>query len=313
VTGGTGFIGRNLIPLLIKSGHEVVLLARSDRFLETFSVDGVATVSGDLLDRGSLEAAVSLTRPDAILHMAAVTPVRESWRDPRAFMETNYFGTINLVESVKRAQPSAIFIHYSTPEVLRPAESLRELGEGSDTYPTSPYAASKLAAESYVRYSGLRSVVLRPANTYDRSSVAGVEEARGYFVEKAIIGVLTSDKVEFDGSSQSVRTWMHVSDHVKATSIIVNEADRYVGRIVHIAPPNSTASCLSVYTAIVEKALEEGLINRVPRSTWLNRPRPFDPQYLAVRGSPINGWSPMSLEEGLRAAVKNWARVLGVA
>jgi nucleoside-diphosphate-sugar epimerase len=313
ITGGTGFVGRNLTRQLASDGYRVFILSRKDTFLETFRSVGCVVLTGDILDRNTVEAAVSATRPDIVVHMAALTPVRESWRSPREFMEVNYLGTINVAEAVKSSGRGATLIHYSTPEVLKPVDSLVELGEDAEAYPTSPYAASKLAAEAYVRYSGVDHVVLRPANTYDRSAAAQVEESRGYFVEKAIIGVLTSDRVDFDGSPQSVRTWMHVSDHVSAVKTIVDRADKYVGRVVHIAPPDSTASCLHIYTTIVEEAMKMGLIDRPPYSTWMNRPRPYDPQYLAVKGSNIPGWSPMSLREGLVKAIRNWAEALGVA
>jgi dTDP-D-glucose 4,6-dehydratase len=103
---------------------------------------------------------------------------------------------------------------------------------------------------------------------------------------------------------------MHVSDHVKAVRIIVKKFDSYVGRIVHIAPKNSTASCLDVYKIIADEMMDMGFIDKYPNVTWGNNPRPYDPPVIAVKGSNIPGWSPMSLREGLRRAIINWSKVI---
>ncbi|MEM1944139.1 MAG: NAD(P)-dependent oxidoreductase [Nitrososphaerota archaeon] len=315
ITGGTGFIGRNLIKLLAEDGWEIHILTKSDQFSAAPLAEHVNIVSGDVLHPSEWEGRLAEIRPDLVIHMAALTPVRYSWERWREYMEVNYFGTVNLIQSLRSINPAPTAIIYSTPEVLSGRHRVDSLmDEWALTYPNSPYGISKLAAEAYAASQPwVKCIIVRPANTYDRSVLANMEEAKGYFVEKAIIGVLTGSRIDFDGPQDRIRTWMHISDHVSAIQLL---ADRVKSRadfpekntIYHIAPPNTTASCREIVNMIQE------IVGRRVKTTWNNNPRPYDPFSLAISGSKFMrhfpAWRPLTLRQGLELAISNWRRVI---
>lgn len=314
VTGGTGFIGRNLVPELVREGYDVTVLSREDQFLkspkEIFGTDkNVTIVVGDLRSRQTIRE-VLREGFDGVIHMAARAPVRLSWSESYDFFDVNFLGTVNLVrEMLELHNPRPWLLYYSTAEVIPGCE----MTEDDKPNPSSPYAYSKYAAELYVRthYGGW--TIVRPCNTFDRSSLADVEEARGYFVEKAILQAIECvkgfrKKIFFDGLPDRIRSWMHVSDHVKAIKILLKKS---VGdeRIYHIAPLNSAASCQTVFNYVAKIA---GLPSDV-NVEWNASPRPFDPPEITLSGRRFielakGDWMPMSLYEGLREAYRNWLK-----
>jgi len=342
VTGGTGFIGRNLLLELGRSRPDirVFCLTRRDRFSRDFShflrLEGldklVVPVSGDLTDRRSLAKAIARSKPDLVLHMAALTPVRNSWRMQEEYMRVNYFGTVNLVNAMRQSKETRL-VYYSTMEVLKPFSDMEAFREAPEepvdfpVYPTSPYAASKLAAEAYVRtQSDVESVVVRPCNTFDRSIMGLNPESMGYFVEKAVIYLVTRREPRFDGSPNSVRTWMHVRDHVEALKTILS-MDLKHGQLFHIAPRDSTMSCgelfkliVNTYAGLVEElrgpansgnsnSRLENLRDYLDKAVWNLNPRPYDPPVLAMKGGNVPGWRPEDIRIRIANTIGNWFRV----
>lgn len=143
VTGADGFVGTHL---LVELG------------------DGARTLEADVRDAGELLNAVRAAAPAAVVHLAAVSSVGESWTSPAEAWHVNALGTVNLVEVLLEAQPSARLLLASTGEVYGRAEELPTT-ENAPTAPISPYAASKVAAEiacgQAARSKGLEVVVAR--------------------------------------------------------------------------------------------------------------------------------------------------------
>ncbi|MEM4154982.1 MAG: NAD(P)-dependent oxidoreductase [Candidatus Caldarchaeum sp.] len=318
ITGGTGFVGRNLIPVLLKKGWEVHSLVYSDRFSSVPLLEEVNKIQGDLLQPSQWSDKLHQIKPDIVVHMAALTPVRNSWENWQKYMEVNYFGTVNLINVLKQVKPVPQAIIYSTPEVLS-SRSRRNahviVKEEAKTYPGTPYAISKLAAEAYVMTQPwVTCIVVRPANTYDRSVLSNIAEAREYFVEKTIIGFLTSKTINFDGPPDRYRSWMHVSDHVSAIELLMSSAMKTTitrNVLYHISPPvpSANASCLDIVKIVAKTVGREDVI-----ITWNNNPRPYDPLSIAINGTrfmrQFPEWQPLSLHSGLERAVRNWRRVL---
>ncbi|MEM2941439.1 MAG: NAD(P)-dependent oxidoreductase [Thermoproteota archaeon] len=318
ITGGTGFIGRNLIRLLLRKGYEVHVLVHSDKFSYIPPLEEVHLVPGDLLQPSQWSEKLDQIKPDIVVHMAALTPVRFSWENWQRYMEVNYFGTVNLMNVLKQIKPVPQAIIYSTPEVL--ASRSRQnahvtVREGARTYPGTPYAISKLAAEAYVMSQPwVTCIVVRPANTYDRSVLSNIDEAREYFVEKTIIGFLTSKTINFDGPPDRYRSWMHVSDHVLAIELLMSSAMKTTitrNVLYHISPPvpSANASCLEIVKTVAKIVGRDDVT-----VTWNNNPRPYDPLSIAINGTKFMRqfpeWRPLSLYSGLELAVRNWKRVL---
>jgi UDP-glucose 4-epimerase len=325
VTGGTGFIGRHIVNMLTSKGFEVSVLSRRDVFSEKFT-HGVNLILGDI-NNITVE---DLRRYDGVIHMAARTPVRHSWRESGEFIKVNYLGTVRLVDALSKIERDKPWlIYYSTAEVIpidRPAR------EDDKPNPQSPYAISKYVAELYVREHYPLSVIVRPANTFDRSILAHVEEARGYFVEKAVIQALEMKNgkrqvLKFDGYPETVRTWIHISDHVKAIELLVDRVYDSLfiyknrGSIWHIGSVENTASCsqiVSIIADILGLDLNTGVrigFEDIKVVSWGNNPRPWDPPVIALDGSRFMeefNWKPKDLKESLKITIENWRKALGL-
>jgi GDP-4-dehydro-6-deoxy-D-mannose reductase len=144
VTGAAGFVGTHLLAQL---GEEA------------------QAFEGDVLDAAALERALQEARPSALVHLAALTSVADSWNGPAEVWQVNAIGTVNVLDAVRSASPAARVLFASTGEVYGRAEEIPTTEE-SPVAPLSPYAASKAAAELACfqarEGSGLDVVVARP-------------------------------------------------------------------------------------------------------------------------------------------------------
>lgn len=169
VTGGSGFIGSNLVIELLKRGHEVRVLdnfSTGRRQNLNFYLDRIELIEGDLRSAGIVQYAVRGV--DYILHQGALPSVPRSIADPEASTEVNVGGTLNLLmaardSDVKRAVlASSSSIYGNVPDEFK-VETMKP-------NPLSPYAVSKIAAEYYFqvfnRVYGLETVCLRYFNVF---------------------------------------------------------------------------------------------------------------------------------------------------
>jgi GDP-4-dehydro-6-deoxy-D-mannose reductase len=142
VTGAHGFVGRHLRGEL---GEE-------------FSAAGV-----DVLDANAVAATMRESRPRAVVHLAGLSSVAESWERPAEAWTVNVVGTVNVLEAVRAEQPEARVLFPSTGEVYGAGEQV-PTPEDAPVAPVSPYAATKAAAEIACRQSGLDVIVARVFN-----------------------------------------------------------------------------------------------------------------------------------------------------
>jgi len=213
VTGGAGFIGSHLVRELISLGYEVRVLDNLSRgSLENLgeALNEVELVIGDVRDPEVTARAVSGV--DAVVHLAALVNVEESVRLPELYTEVNLMGTLNLAKASRRVDS---FVFSSSASVYGDPVKV-PIPEAHPLSPKSPYAASKAAAELYVKtYSnlyGFRYVILRLFNVY------GPRQPRSYsgvvveFVRRALRG----EPPIIYGDGEQTRDFIYVSDAVKA-------------------------------------------------------------------------------------------------
>mgnify|MGYP001583865669 CR=1 FL=1 len=227
LTGRTSFIGKNLLPKLKDEGYDVhYLVKQSSENAKLFSDDKHAQL-GDLLNYDSLYRSICEVKPDIIIHLAALTPVRLSWLEPIKYQMVNYLGTVNLLEAcINQLQKPFWFIYASSAEVYGNQFHKMPLKEDySPLNPISPYAVSKANAEAYLKMRKLSTdfdlTILRPNNTYGRKN-------SGYFVESMIEQMLypkgnqtctysTSDvSLVTLYNATHIRDYLHIDDHVSA-------------------------------------------------------------------------------------------------
>jgi 2-alkyl-3-oxoalkanoate reductase len=183
LTGGTGFIGRRLAPLLARAGWKVRLLLRRDPVIPEWRGMEPQIVAGDLRDAGAL---AQLTNGvDAVVHVAGVIKAART----RQYFEVNHSATAALAQAVLRHAPGAHYLHVSTLAAREPQ--------------LSDYAASKSAGEKAVRETlGPRATVVRPPAVYgpgDRETLIFFQLAQRRFVPLL-------------GSPSAVAAMIHVDD-----------------------------------------------------------------------------------------------------
>ena len=228
ITGGCGFIGSCLVrKLLNETDLEVVnvdKLTYASTEQSLWSVDKSKRYSfyqADICDESEMEMIFEKERPDAVFHLAAESHVDRSIKGPAEFMQTNIFGTYNLVQTARayleKHKPSGFkFIHVSTDEVYG-SLALDGKEKFHETYPyqpNSPYSASKASSDFIVRSwthtFGFPGIITHCSNNY------GPYQLPEKLIPKTIINFTQRKNVPVYGDGKNVRDWIHVEDHCDA-------------------------------------------------------------------------------------------------
>jgi GDP-4-dehydro-6-deoxy-D-mannose reductase len=161
ITGASGFAGGHLALASSAAGDDVVGLSRSGR---VSSGEGRAV---DLLDTAATRAAVREVEPEVLYHLAALSSVGRSWKEPAQTMTENTATAVNVLEAVRHEAPSARLVWVSSCEVYAADQPL-PMAEDGELSPATPYAVSKAAGEMLARVyadaHGLDIVRVRPFN-----------------------------------------------------------------------------------------------------------------------------------------------------
>lgn len=208
-------------------------------------------VHGDICDTKLVEKIVKDHKIDVIVHYAAETHVDRSIDEPKTFIDTNIVGTYSLLEVVRR-NPH-IYMHYiSTDEVYGDLPSTEGIfTEDSQYKPSSPYAASKAAADhlvmSYRRTYGLDLTISHAGNNY------GSNQHEEKLIPRMVTRCLNGDALTIYGSGENIRDWVYVRDHTEAIYAIINHGRR--GEVYNVGGENEQTN-LSVIDKIIETVAE---------------------------------------------------------
>lgn len=161
ITGAEGFVGSSFYTLLRNEGFNVF-----GTFLPELAVKQKNYFACDLLDFDSLHSLLKKIKPDVVYHLAAISSVGFSIREPQITFRTNIIGTANVLEAAHKVCPDAQILFISSCEVY--GAGGKSIDEDSPIMLLSPYAVSKYAAELIVRQYcdvyGLKTAILRPFN-----------------------------------------------------------------------------------------------------------------------------------------------------
>ena len=222
VTGGLGFIGSNLIELLLKKNFSVINIDKvtySSNFYNTqdFSKNTrYRFIKCDLNNKSKLNKIIFKYKPICIFNLAAETHVDRSIDGPESFIKSNILGVFNLLEIFRKFSKKNIktrLIHISTDEVY--GDILR--GRSDENYPykpSSPYAASKASSDhlvySYVRTFKIPAIVTNCSNNY------GPKQHPEKLIPKLIYNILNNKSLPIYGNGKNSREWIYVKDHCEA-------------------------------------------------------------------------------------------------
>ncbi len=214
VTGGAGFIGSNLVEILLRNSSpdqnleikvlDVMTYAGNPDNLP--SSPHVSLIVGDVRNQELVEELIASV--DCVYHLAAESHVDRSIESSRIFVDTNVLGTFNILEGVRRHKKRLVLV--STDEVYGSIEK-GFADESTKLNPSSPYSASKassdLLAISYYQTFGTDVVITRCANNYGPKQYP--EKLIPLIISKALAG----EKLPIYGDGTNVRDWIHVNDH----------------------------------------------------------------------------------------------------
>lgn len=229
VTGCAGFIGLNFTKywLYEHKGDKVVGI---DSFSYAANVDEIYELCekehnfvfyrADICDKVKISRIFQDEKPNAVVNFAAETHVDRSIESAEKFLMTNVVGT-NLLLDACREYGNVRFHQISTDEVYGdlPLNSKKSFTESSPLLPSSPYSASKAAADllslAYYRTHGVPVTISRSANNY------GFFQHEEKMIPHSVKSLMRGEKISIYGDGKNVRDWIYVGDHVKAVEAIL--------------------------------------------------------------------------------------------
>ena len=306
VTGGAGFIGSNFVRYFLEK-HPEAEVTNFDALTYAGNLENLAEVAenpryrfvrGDITDREAVEEALR-NDIDAVIHFAAETHVDRSLEDAAPFLRTNVLGTHTLLE-VARKRGVGRFIQIGTDEVYGSAAPDAFFTETSPLAPSSPYAASKTAADllvlSYVHTYKFPAVVLRCSNNY------GPYQFPEKLIPLMIANALEDKSLPVYGDGQQVRDWIFVEDYCSAIDCALEKGE--VGDVYNVGGVAPKANLEVIRTLLELLSKPESLIRYVEDRLGHDRRYAID----SAKISRELGWSPQhTFEKGLERTVE-WYR-----
>ena len=312
VTGAAGFIGTNFVRQALEAGGAaagrverlvaVDLLTYAGNFANLADLSPDARFRFERLDiaqRDAMEALLREERLDAIVNFAAESHVDRSISDQAPFLHTNVHGTLALLDAARTVGGVRRFLQVSTDEVYGSIAQGRATEEWA-ARPSSPYAASKTAADAFVlAYAttfGVPAVITRCSNNYGPYQFP--EKLIPLFVTNALDG----HPLPLYGDGQNVRDWIHVSDHCAALWHVL-ELPGAEGGIFNVSAEDERPN-----RAVTDLILR--LTGRPPDLIRYVTDRPGHDRRYALDAGRLRatGWRPRhGFEDGLAATVE-WYR-----
>jgi len=302
VTGGLGFIGSNFLRYILDKYSDVEVVnvdamkygSNPNNLRDIESDERYSFVKGDISDYELMSEVVRDV--DVVVNHAAESHVDRSISNPYSFLQSNVIGVFTILEALRKNNPEAKLVHISTDEVYG------DIVEGSfkeedRLKPSSPYSASKAAADmfvlAYVRTYSLHAMITRCTNNY------GPYQFPEKLIPKTIIRASMNLKLPIYGTGKNVRDWIYVLDHCEAVDLVMREGER--GEIYNISSGEEKTNLEVVKTILDLMGKDESLIEFV-------EDRPGHDLRYSLDSSKIReelGWKPKhSFKEGIKKTVE---------
>jgi dTDP-glucose 4,6-dehydratase len=316
VTGGAGFIGSNLLNLLVPRYREYLFinLDKLTYAANLFSLKDVEHCrnyvfeKGDIADHETVKALFRKYEPDTLIHLAAESHVDRSIADPSAFIRTNITGTFNLLESCKahwKTGGDHLFHHVSTDEVYGSLGDSGLFTEDTKYDPSSPYSATKAASDhlvkAYHKTYGIPVKITNCSNNY------GPRQFPEKLIPLMILNALEGKPLPVYGKGTNVRDWLYVEDHCEALWLVVEKGT--VGETYNIGGNNEkrNVEVVLLICKIISEETGRPLGEFEKLITYVTDRPGHDLRY-AIDASKIKselGWQPKeTFETGLRKTVR---------
>jgi len=303
VTGGAGFIGSNLVRFLRRERPDWTVV-NLDKLTYAGNAESLSDlredpkhvfVHGDIAEAKLIDRVLREHTVEAVLNLAAESHVDRSILGPAIFVETNIAGTQVLLDCARQAGVKR-FVQVSTDEVYGSLGATGQFTESSPLRPSSPYSASKAAADLLVLAYGhtfaMDVIVTRCSNNY------GPYQFPEKLIPLMIANALEGKKLPVYGDGRQVRDWIHVEDHCRALLLALEKGRS--GEVYNVGSDNEWPN-LQIVTRLLQ-VLGKGreLIEHV-------KDRPGHDRRYAIDASKARselGWTPrIGFAEGLQATI----------
>lgn len=301
VTGAAGFAGHYLVRELSGMGHEVACLdAVPADSAAAADLPGYRCV--DLADAAAVDSAVAAVRPDAVIHLAAISFLPDAAKNPGLLWAVNIDGTMHVVEAVLRHCPQSRFVFVSSAQVYgaaAPEPYATRVAEDHPLLPLSHYAISKVAGERFVgacaALRGLDAVIVRPSNhTGPGQSPKFVAISFASQIVAASPAPGQSAKMRV-GNLDSVRDFSDVRDVVRAYRLVMEKG--IGGEVYNV----SSGTMLSMRELLERMLSMRGVKMEIEKDEALWRPTDNCAALSTAKIERDTGWKPrFSLDETLR-------------
>ncbi len=258
VTGGAGFIGSHIVDELIADGRMVVVfdnLSSGEKLFlkKSLSSKNLKLIKGDLLDKNSIAGALP-KNTDLVIHLAANPDISKGIKDPTLDFNQTIIATFNLLQIMKAKEVKSL-VYFSGSGVYGDLGNTYSREDLGPLFPISMYGASKLSAEGLIsafsHLFGIQSWILRPAN------IIGDRATHGVIFD--FIGRLRRNPNELVilGDGLQSKSYVHISDVLRAVSIIVNKTKENINIF------NLASTTFITVNEIAEIIIKEMALNKV--------------------------------------------------
>ena len=303
ITGGAGFIGSNFVRYILRE-HPDWQVVNLDRLTYAGNLENLKDVKndnryrfilGDIADREPMDKLFGQDF-DVVVNFAAESHVDRSILDASPFIRTNVQGPQVLLEGARQHRVK-LFLQVSTDEVYGSLGAEGKFNEESPLLPSSPYSASKAAADllcrAYQRTYGLPVIITRCSNNY------GPYQFPEKLIPLTITNALEGKPIPVYGDGLNVRDWIHVEDHCCALDLVIQRGKQ--GEIYNIGADNERTNL-----EMVRRILD--MVEKPPSLITFVSDRPGHDRRYALDTTKIRrelGWEPKhSFKEALQRTVE---------
>lgn len=316
ITGGAGFIGSHVVRLFTTKypNYQIVNLdaltyaGNLENLKDVDSLANYSFVKGDITDEAFIVTLFEKYNFDGVLHLAAESHVDRSITGPFAFVRTNVFGTVNLLNAAKNAWKGNMegkrFYHISTDEVYGSLGDEGLFTEETAYDPRSPYSAAKASSDHFVRAYyhtyGMPVVISNCSNNY------GANHFPEKLIPLSIFNIKNNRPIPVYGKGENVRDWLWVNDHARAIDVIFHNGNN--GETYNIGGHNEWKNIDLIYALckIMDQKLGRPEGESAKLITFVKDRAGHDLRY-AIDSSKLQrelGWVPsLQFEEGLEKTV----------
>ena len=297
VTGGLGFIGSNLVELLIYKGFTIINIDKTSYASNFYNVSSFKKNKKykffkiDINNKKKILNIFKKYKPIGIFNLAAETHVDRSIDSPKEFINSNILGTFNILEAYRNYSINnnkSKFIHISTDEVY--GDIIK--GRTNENYPynpSSPYAASKASSDhlvaSYIKTFMIRAIITNCSNNY------GPRQHPEKLIPKMIYNILNNKSLPIYGDGKNSREWIYVKDHCEALYKVFRSGK--IGENYNIGS-NKNYNNLEICKTLLKVAKKNIVIGKKVRLKFVKDRPGHDKRYALNSSKIINQlkWKP---------------------